>query len=82
MPMDTDFGGEGKKSGFGGTLALPGGREARRKLLLRPRQETGRLKDLRRLGLDSINHSNHNDAGGVNVQGQLDLLVLRLRLDP
>lgn len=36
--------------------------------------------DLRRLWLGPINHPPHHNAGRVDVQGQLDLLVLRLGL--
>jgi hypothetical protein len=50
-----------------------------RHLFLGPGQEIGRLKRLRRLGLGSVQHPDHDEAGRVDIQRQLDLLILRLR---
>lgn len=47
-------------------------------LLFHPFQEPGGLEALRGLQPGALDHA-HDDARGMNVHGQLDLLVLRLQ---
>jgi len=44
-----------------------------------PLQKVSRLETLRRLRLGPVHHAHHHDAGGMDVQRQLDLPVLGWR---